>query len=174
MTRNKRKKNSNKIQNYQNSILTVLKADRNNALNYKQIAAKLNVNDASSRNQIIKNLAKLASKGDIKEVDRGKFKVVVTSEYHTGKLDISSRGNGYITSEDFEEDVHISSNNINKALNGDEVEFYVFKRKFRGRFHPSEIAKLLKLKVSIETLTTNEFNINYLEAKLLSSYFGII
>jgi len=49
MTRNKRKKNSNKIQNYQNSILTVLKADRNNALNYKQIAAKLNVNDASSR-----------------------------------------------------------------------------------------------------------------------------
>jgi len=142
MTRNKRKKNSNKIQNYQNSILTVLKADRNNALNYKQIAAKLNVNDASSRNQIIKTLAKLASKGDIEEVDRGKFKVVVTSEYHTGKLDISSRGNGYITSEDFEEDVHISSNNINKALNGDEVEFYVFKRKFRGRIE-GEITQIL-------------------------------
>jgi ribonuclease R len=142
MTRNKRKKNSNKIQNYQNSILTVLKADRNKALNYKQIAAKLNVNDASSRNQIIKNLAKLASKGDIEEVDRGKFKVVVTSEYHTGKLDISSRGNGYITSEDFEEDVHISSNNINKALNGDEVEFYVFKRKFRGRIE-GEITQIL-------------------------------
>ena len=142
MTRNKRKKNSNKIQNYQNSILTVLKADRNNALNYKQIAAKLNVNDASSRNQIIKTLAKLASKGDIEEVDRGKFKVVVTSEYHTGKLDISSRGNGYITSEDFEEDVHISSNNINKALNGDEVEFYVFKRKYRGRIE-GEITQIL-------------------------------
>ena len=142
MTRNNRKKNSNKIQNYQNSILTVLKADRNNALNYKQIAAKLNVNDASSRNQIIKTLAKLASKGDIEEVDRGKFKVVVTSEYHTGKLDISSRGNGYITSEDFEEDVHISSNNINKALNGDEVEFYVFKRKYRGRIE-GEITQIL-------------------------------
>ena len=142
MTRKKRKRNSNKIQNYQNSILTVLKTDRNQALNYKQIAAKLNVNDASSRNQIIKNLAKLASKGDIEEVDRGKFKVVVTSEYHTGKLDISSRGNGYITSEDFEEDVHISSNNINKALNGDEVEFYVFKRKFRGKIE-GEITHIL-------------------------------
>ena len=142
MTRKKRKRNSNKIQNYQNSILTVLKTDRNQALNYKQIAAKLNVNDASSRNQIIKNLAKLASKGDIEEVDRGKFKVVVTSEYHTGKLDISSRGNGYITSEDFEEDVHISSNNINKALNGDEVEFYVFKRKFRGKIE-GEITQIL-------------------------------
>ena len=142
MTKKKRKRNSNRIQNYQNSILTVLKTDRNKAFNYKQIAGKLGVNDASSRNQIIKTLAKLASKGDIEEVDRGKFKVVVTSEYHTGKLDISSRGNGYITCEDFEEDVHISSNNINRALNGDEVEFYVFKRKFRGRIE-GEITQIL-------------------------------
>ena len=73
MTKKKRKRNSNKIQNYQNSILTVLKKDRNQAFNYKQIAGKLGVNDASSRNQIIKTLAKLASKGDIEEVDRGKI-----------------------------------------------------------------------------------------------------
>ena len=139
----KKRRSSSKIQNYQNSILTVLKADRNKALNYKQIAAKLNVNDASSRNQIIKNLARLASKGDIEEVDRGKFKIVVTSEYYTGILDVSSRGNGYVICDAFEEDVHIASNNINKALNGDEVEFYVFKRRHRGKIE-GEITQILK------------------------------
>ena len=139
----KKRRSSSKIQNYQNSILTVLKADRNKALNYKQIAAKLNVNDASSRNQIIKNLARLASKGDIEEVDRGKFKIIVTSEYYTGILDVSSRGNGYVICDAFEEDVHIASNNINKALNGDEVEFYVFKRRHRGKIE-GEITQILK------------------------------
>ena len=31
--------------------------------------------------------------------------------------------------DDFEDDIFIASNNINKALNGDEVEFYVYKRR---------------------------------------------
>ncbi|NNK82272.1 MAG: ribonuclease R [Flavobacteriaceae bacterium] len=143
MARKKKRRSSSKIQNYQKSILSVLKAEKNKVFNYKQIAAKLGVTDASSRNQIIKNLARLASKGDIEEVDRGKFKIVVTSEYYKGKLDISSRGNGYIICEDFKEDVHISSNNINKALHGDEVEFYVFRRRHRGKVE-GEITQILK------------------------------
>ena len=50
----KRKSRSNKISNLTNTILSILKKDRNHSFNYKQIAAKLGVNDASSRNQIIK------------------------------------------------------------------------------------------------------------------------
>lgn len=139
----KKKRKTNKIQNYQSKILNVLKADRNKALNYKQIASKLNVNDANSRNQIIKNLARLASKGDIQEVDRGKFKIIINSEYYTGILDISSRGNGYIISDAYDQDVHIASNYINKAFHGDEVEFYVFRRRRKGRFE-GEITQVLK------------------------------
>jgi ribonuclease R/exosome complex exonuclease DIS3/RRP44 len=129
----KGKSKKNGISNLTSTILSILKKDRNQAFNYKQIAAKLGVNDASSRNQIIKTLAKLAVKEEIQEVDRGKFKAIVNAEYHIGILDLAAKGNGYIICDDFEEDVFIASNNINKALNGDEVEFYAFKRKKRGK-----------------------------------------
>ncbi|WP_298340829.1 RNB domain-containing ribonuclease [uncultured Algibacter sp.] len=141
----KRKGKSKKsgISNLTNTILSILKKERNQSFNYKQIAAKLGVNDASSRNQIIKTLAKLAVKQEIQEVDRGKFKAIVNAEYHIGVLDMSAKGSGYIISDDFEEDVFIASNNINKALNGDEVEFYAFKRKKRGKVE-GEITNIIK------------------------------
>ena len=144
MTKKKhRKPSNNKISNLSNTILSILKKDRNSTFNYKQIAAKLGVNDASSRNQIIKKLAQLKAKQEIEEVDRGKFKAIVNTEYHTGILDLAAKGNGYIISDDFEDDIFIASNNINKALNGDEVEFYAYKRKHRGK-QEGEITNIIK------------------------------
>ncbi|WP_417871227.1 ribonuclease R [Winogradskyella sp.] len=144
MTRKRKKKSGkNKISNLTNTILSILKKERNKSFNYKQIAAIIGVNDASSRNQIIKTLAKLAAKQEIEQVDRGKFKAVVTAEYYKGILDLASKGNGYVISDDFEEDVFIASNNINKALDGDEVEFYAYKRRKRGKIE-GEITNILK------------------------------
>ncbi len=143
MTRHKKKKSNHGISNLTNTILGILKKDRNQTFNYKQIAAKLEVNDANSRNQIIKKLQELLAKKEIEEVERGKYKIVVNTEYHTGKLDMAARGSGYIISEDFDEDVFIASNNINKALDGDEVEFYVYKRRKKGKFE-GEITNIIK------------------------------
>ena len=143
MSRKKKRKSSNKISNLTNTILSILKKDRNKTFNYKQIAAILGVNDASSRNQIIKKLQQLKAKKEIDEVERGKFKAIIYTEYHTGILDLSSKGSGYIICEDFDEDVFIASNNINKALDGDEVEFYAYKRRKRGKLE-GEITQILK------------------------------
>lgn len=144
MTRKKKGKSKSKgIPNLTNTILSILKKDRTQTYNYKQIAAKLGVNDASSRNQIIKTLAKLATKQEILQVDRGKFKAVVNTEYHTGILDMAAKGSGYIISKDFDDDVFIASNNINKALHGDEVEFYAYKRRKRGKIE-GEITNVIK------------------------------
>ncbi len=143
MAKRKKRKSRNKISNLTNTILSILKKNRNQAFNYKQIAAKLEVNDASSRNQIIKTLTKLAAKQEIEQVDRGKFKAIVNTEYHTGILDLSAKGSGYIICEDFKEDVFIASNNINRALDGDEVEFYAYKRRKRGKIE-GEITNIIK------------------------------
>ncbi len=141
---NRRKSKSNKgISNLTNTILSILKKERNKTFNYKQIAAKLGVNDASSRNQIIKKLRELQRKQEIEEVERGKFKAIVNTEYHTGRLDLAAKGNGYIICEDFDDDVFIASNNINKALHGDEVEFYAYKRRNRGKIE-GEITNVIK------------------------------
>lgn len=141
----KRKGKSRKkgISNLTNTILSILKKERNQSFNYKQIAAKLGVNDASSRNQIIKTLAKLAAKQEIQQVERGKFKAIVNTEYHTGVLDLAAKGNGYVICDDFEDDIFIASNNINKALDGDEVEFYTYKRRKRGKLE-GEITNIIK------------------------------
>ena len=81
----KRKKNNKQsIENYSQSILTILKADRKKTFNHKQIAAQLGVNDASSRNQIIKNLHKLAGQKEIEEIERGKFQIVTSTRRSHG------------------------------------------------------------------------------------------
>ncbi len=160
MTRKKKRKPShNKISNLTNTILSILKKDRNQTFNYKQIASKLGVNDASSRNQIIKKLQELKAKQEIEEVDRGKFRVIVNTEYHTGILDLNSKGNGYVVCDDFEDDIFISSNNINKALHGDEVELYVYKRRKRGKFE-GEITQVLK-RAKADYVGVIQINKNY-------------
>lgn len=143
MTRKKKTKSGQKISNLTNTILSILKKEKGKALNYKQIAAILKLDDPSSRNQIIKKLHELAVKKEIEEVERGKFKAVVTAEYYTGILDLSAKGSGYIISDEFDEDVFIPANKINRALNGDEVEFYVYNRRKRGKFE-GEITNIIK------------------------------
>ncbi len=140
----KRKKNNKQsIQNYSQSILTILKADRKKTFNHKQIAAKLGVNDASSRNQIIKNLHKLAGKKEIEEIERGKFQIVTSTEYYIGIVDMASRGNAYIICDDLEDDVFIAANKMQKALHGDTVELYVYNRNKNGK-KEGEITQIIK------------------------------
>jgi ribonuclease R len=143
MPRKKKRNSKNRISNLSNTLLSLLKKDRNKSFTYKQIAAILGVNDASSRNQIIKKLHQLRVKGDIEETERGKYKVVSNTAYHKGILDLSATGSGYIISEEFSEDIFVASNNINRALNGDEVEFYAYKRRKNGRIE-GEITQVLK------------------------------
>ena len=129
----RKKKTKQSIENYSQRILTILKADRKKTFNHKQIAAQLCVNDASSRNQIIKNLHKLAGQKEIEEIERGKFQITSSSEYYIGTVDMASRGNAYIVCEDLDEDVFIAANKMQKALHGDTVEFYVYNRKKNGK-----------------------------------------
>ncbi len=143
MNRKKKGKSHNKISNLTNTILGILKKDKRKTFNYKQIATILGVNDASSRNQIIKKLHDLKAKQEIEEVDRGKFKAIVSDEYYTGIVDMAQRGSGYVVCDNFEDDIYIASNNMNRALHGDEVELYLFKRKNRGKLE-GEITQVLK------------------------------
>ncbi|AFL80733.1 RNAse R [Aequorivita sublithincola DSM 14238] len=145
MPKNKRKKKNNKIENLSQTILNILRKDHSQAFNYKQIAAKLQLDDPSSRNQIVKKLKDLQGKGTIQEIERGKYILTPSQNYYTGKVDIAGRGQGYIIVEDLEEDIYVKNNNLNKALNGDIVEVYVFKRKKGGKTE-GEVTKIIERK----------------------------
>ena len=145
MPKHKRKKKNNKIENLSQTILNILRKDHSQAFNYKQIAAKLQLDDPSSRNQIVKKLKDLQGKGSIQEIERGKYILTPSQSYYTGKVDIAGRGQGYIIVEDLEDDIYVKSKNLNKALNGDIVEVYVFKRKKGGKTE-GEVTKILERK----------------------------
>jgi len=142
---NRKKRRNKKIENLSQSILTILRKDNENPINYKQIAAKLGVDDPSSRNQIVKKLKELQVEETIQEIDRGKYIITPSQNYYTGRVDIAGRGQGYIITEDLEEDILVNSKNLNKALNGDTVEVYVFKRRKGGKTE-GEVTKILERK----------------------------
>lgn len=143
--RKKRRRNTTKIEGLSRSILAILRKNNSQPTNYKQIAAKLGVDDPSSRNQIIKKLKELQGKGDIQEVERGKYIVSPSKNYHTGIMDITGRGRGFVIVEGLEDDIKVSNKNLNKALNGDTVEVYVFSRKRKGRME-GEVTKIIQRK----------------------------
>jgi len=143
---NKKKKTTTKIQgNLSRSIIDILRNNSGKTYNYKQIASILGVNDASSRNQIIKKLAQLAAKKEIEEAERGKFKIEGNKNYYTGVLDLTTKGYGYVMVEEFADDVFIANKDLNAAFDGDTVEIYVYNRRRRKRSE-GEITKILKRK----------------------------
>src|SRR5690554_6168322 len=144
MPRHKRK-NNNKIENLSQTILNILRKDHSKPYSHKEIASMLQVDDASSRNQIVKKLKDLKATGNIQEIERGKYILTPSQNYYTGKVDIAGRGQGYIIVEDLEEDIFVSNQNLNRALNGDIVEVYVFKRKKGGKSE-GEITKIIERK----------------------------
>ena len=143
----KNNKSSGKLGNLDKKITDILRKDAGKAYNYKQIAAKLGVDDPSSRNQITKKLAQLAAKKEINQVDRGKFMVEKGANYHTGILDMSTKGYGFVIVDEFEEDIMIPQQNLNSAFHGDEVEIYVYKHRRRKKSE-GEITKIIKRKRS--------------------------
>ena len=143
--RKKRKKRSGRIENLTETILQILRQQNSNPQNYKQIASKLGVNDASSRNQIIKTLKKLQGRGSIQEIDRGKYIITPSINYYQGIIDVTAKGQGYVIVDELEDDIFIKNKSLNKALDGDLVEVYVFKRRKSGRIE-GEVTKILQRK----------------------------
>ena len=115
-----------KVLSIQKNILQVLDQSPNQNFNYKQIASRIGIKDPSGRNHIIKNLKKLAALKLINNPTKGKFQAKKKDNYHRGFLDVSNNGTGYIISEDFEDDVKVSSTHHHKAFGGDEVLFYAY------------------------------------------------
>ncbi|GAB2762459.1 ribonuclease R [Salinimicrobium soli] len=175
MTRKKQKgKKTENLENVTKQILAILRKNGGQAMNYKQIAAKMGVDDPGNRNKIIRVLAQLAGKKKIEEVEKGKFLLKAGVDYYQGTLDMTAKGSGYVVVEDLEEDVFIPSGNINKAFDGDEVEIYVYKRR-RNKKSEGEITKVINRKktrfVGVLQLKENFGFVSVQDAKMYTDIF---
>jgi ribonuclease R len=103
-------------------ILKVLSKNAGKSLNYKQIAAALEVSDQSQRLLINTILQELKKNDAVSEPERGKFRLKSTRQYITGRVDMTSSGTAYIVSEETEKDVWVAPSKTLNALHGDTVK----------------------------------------------------
>lgn len=143
--RRSNKSNKPKIESISQNVLGVLRKSPQKTFNYKQVAASLGVDDPSSRNQIIRSLAQLTAKQKIEEVERGRFRILADVDTFIGKVDMTSKGGAYVIVEELDDDIFVPSNNLNRALDGDEVEVYVYKRR-RNKKSEGEITSVISRK----------------------------
>ena len=133
-----------KEKDFSDKILKILSQSANKAFNYKQIGAKLELDDTQSRNQIIKDLKILASQDKIIESEPGKYLVkAVSKDYYEGKIDMTGRKTAYFVCSELEEDVFIPTNNLNHALDKDIVKVYVYNKR-KGKKPEGEVIEVIE------------------------------
>jgi len=134
----------NNEKDFSSKIVKILSQSPNKAFNYKQIGAKLELDDTKSRNQIIKDLKILAASKKIVETEPGKYLVKAESQdYYEGTIDMTSRKTAYFVCPDFTEDVFIPTNNLNRALDKDKVKVYVYNRR-KGKRPEGEVIEVIE------------------------------
>lgn len=123
-------------------IFHIFQSLPNKPINYKQISSTLDISDSGVRRLIQEILRDETSKGNLKEVERGKYvSTKVKKETVEGVIQITRHGKGYLIVDGYEDDLEVSKYNLGKALWGDTVEASV---NTRGRKKTASVIRVVK------------------------------
>ena len=148
-----------------------LRTHPSKAFNYKQITAALDLRDTNSRNLVIRILKKAAAKKEIKEVSRGKYQWSEAAKQSLeGNIQITANGNGYVYGEDIEQDIFVHRKNINRALDGDRVRIYCFKRSRNGQAEGEVLEVLERIKDTFVGILQIEKNFAFVQTRNTRMY----
>ncbi|MCD6066879.1 MAG: rnr [Bacteroidetes bacterium] len=106
-------------------VADLMKHNAGKALNYKQIAAGLEITSESERFLVIEVLEKLLQEGFIIEKEKGKYSYKENKSYVSGVIDFTATGAAYVVVANSEHDIYISEKKTKDALQGDLVKVYV-------------------------------------------------
>jgi len=126
-------------------ILSVLGESGKNALNYKQVSSKLNLESANERQNVLQGLNSLAAEGVVIMELPGKFRLHTLGNALTGRVDMTSSGAAYVVVEGQESDVFIPLKRLRHALNGDTVSIRIYARK-KHQKPEGEVIEILERK----------------------------
>ena len=125
-------------------VLDIFEQNGNTPLNYKQVSAKLNVNDPEAREIIFDILKEEVKNEVIKETLPGKFQLIELKTFIEGKVDLTNDGSAFIVTDDkFESDIFVAPRKLRNALNGDRVKVYVY-GKSKGKNKEGEVIEILQ------------------------------
>ncbi len=133
------------------NVLKVFANDPFSAYNYKQVSAKLGINDKASKELIINIIHELRHTSALIEESRGKYKLnpsyinekLITHSYVIGKIDMKQTGKAYLLQDKEAEDIFIAANNTNHALHGDKVKVFLFPKR-KGRKPEGQVIEVIE------------------------------
>src|SRR4030042_25804 len=129
--------------NLLNAVMDLFTNNPIQTFNYKQISRRLEITDTHNKRLVSQVIDHLYDRGDLIEIYTGKYKLKSKGGFIIGKVDLTQFGYGFIISGDITEDVFVSRNNLNQALNGDLVKVYLFARK-KGKRTEGEVVEILE------------------------------
>ncbi len=124
-------------------IITTLTKSPEQGFNYKQISKRLNLSDSFDKSMVSDILKDLTKKGEVQEVYHGKYKVKPIHGYITGTVDMTRSGYGFISTEELEDDVFVSANNLKTALHGDTVKVMLYAKR-KGARPEGEVVEIIE------------------------------
>lgn len=125
-------------------LLKMLAKNPTKSYTYKQLAARLDVKDSLGKNLIIRDLRILVAQGKINQVEKGKYIVVQgDTEYYEGVIDMTTRKTAYFICDDLNEDVFIPTTNLNRALDKDRVQVYIYQKRGSNKME-GEVVEVLE------------------------------
>ncbi len=119
----KRKTKSNKPkQDLRQDIRALFRNFRNKKFNHKEVAARVGVSDPRGREIVLQLLNEYTRDGFLKSETIGSFQLNQQEVLVEGFLDITSKGFGYVRSEETDGDIFIPENQLGTAFHGDKVK----------------------------------------------------
>lgn len=149
MARRRKKKVQQQLSKVRRQLLKDIRTvfDKNPAqtLNYKQISSRcgIDASDEFSRMLVQECLDLFLKKGELEEVEPGKYKWTLPKGHIEGQLSLVSSGNGFISVEGMMHDVFIPAGKMNSAMHGDKVRAVISIRRKNGR-KEAEIVEVLE------------------------------
>ncbi len=126
-----------------NNILAIFSSQPKRIFNYKQLSASLLITDKAEKNLITEILYELKDREALEEISTGRFRLKSKGGYVIGTVDIARGGYGYIVTETIKEDIFVSQNNLNHALDGDTVKVLIYAHK-KSRTLEGEVVEILE------------------------------
>jgi ribonuclease R len=111
-------------------------------LNYKQLAARLQITGKDEKRALSEALFRMKKDGLAEERDHGKYILKAAGGYVTGTVDLTKFGYAFVITDELEEDVFIAARNLNTALHGDEVKVLLYAR-HKGRRPEGEVVEII-------------------------------
>jgi ribonuclease R len=84
------------IKKIKRMVVQVFAKNQRKLLNYKQIAAKLELSSSEEKNLVLLAIKQLIKTGALEEVQPGKFAAVFIASFIEGYADVTQRGGAYV------------------------------------------------------------------------------